>query len=118
MSEALMGLAFLMTVLTWKRPHILVAIIAGLLWFGLSMWFFFAPTPIIGFTERYQFIFAGAFFLLTFLPFLFIMDTEIRKSGKKGQSWTEWGAKPSDGPKTRAQRDTEYRSNLLRRMGR
>ena len=109
----LIGLAVCLTWLAWKGKQILVAISASLLWFGLAMWLFFATVPVLGFAENYQWIFGGVFFMLTFVPLLSLMDTEITHR-REDQSWTEHGARPG----RRESNYDKYKVELLKRTRR
>lgn len=95
MSIALIGLACYLTWLASRRRDILLSMVAGLSWFGLGMWLFFSAVPIFDIAEDYAKILAWVFIVLTFIPFIFYMNQEIRHE-KRGKSWTTYGQPPSD----------------------
>lgn len=95
MSIALVGLACYLTWLASRRRNILLSMVAGLTWFGLAMWLFFSATPVFDIAEDYAKILMWVFFILTFVPFLFYMDQEIRHE-KRGKSWTTFGEPPAE----------------------
>lgn len=105
------ALAVFLTWASFKRKMLLLSIAAGLCWFALFVWFFFTGDPILGFAEEYQQIFAYVFLIMTFIPFLALMDTEI-KWEKNGRSWSEWGEKPTE------KQGSDYENYLKRRRER
>lgn len=106
-----MGLFF-----TWfssQRRDILLSLVAGLLWFTMAMWLFFSPGPFIGLTDDWQKILLWVFIILTFVPFLIYMNTEI-KYEKDGRGWVEYGEKPNYENTVNAYED--YKKELQRRV--
>jgi hypothetical protein len=76
------------------------------------MWF--STTPIFGLTENWAKMLVWVFALLTFVPFLLQMDTEI-KNEVPGASWMEFGDKPK--PK-KINTSEEYEMRLRKRLAR
>jgi multisubunit Na+/H+ antiporter MnhG subunit len=113
MSIALIALAAFLTWLSWHKANILTSLSAGLLWFGIAMWIFFASTPVFDLAEVYSKILVWVFFMLMFVPFLALMNTEIQVE-KNGKKWREWGSKP----KEKVDNYEAYRSELRRRINR
>jgi len=113
------GLILLSIFLTWfssKRPNILLAFCASLSWLSLAVWLFISSSAPIGVNEDWKKLIVWVFFLLGFLPFLFQMDTEIKRGSKGDASYIEWGDKPVV-PKNDTQVDYKkfFRSKLGRR---
>jgi len=96
MNYAILGLAGFLTWLSLKRKMLLLSVATFLTWWALALWFFFTPTPVLGISLDYQQILSYVFVLLSFIPLLALMDTEIRKQSKDGKSWTEWGSRPEE----------------------
>ena len=107
--------AFLTWPVSFKIKNLLISLSAGLLWFGLAVWFFFTPDPlpIFNLDDNYSIILVWVFMMLMFVPFLALMDTEIQME-KGGQKWREWGAKPT----TKVNNYESYRKELQRRLRR
>jgi hypothetical protein len=99
-----------------KRPHILLSLADGLLWFSMFMWLFIDSTPPIGIVDdsNWQVFLLVVFLLLTFIPFVWLMDTEIKHEAH-GQSWSEYGDKPRSEAPTNYEL---YRRELRRRLRR
>lgn len=93
MSITFICLAAFFTWFSFKRPNLLISLITGLLWFALAMWLFFGTTPLFDLAELYVQILSWVFVVMTFVPFLALMDTEIRHE-KEGHSWSSWGQEP------------------------
>jgi predicted membrane channel-forming protein YqfA (hemolysin III family) len=113
-SVALMALAVFLTWWSSRRKNILLALAAGILWFSLGMAFFFSAVPVIGLSESWKSIIAYVFLVLTFIPFLFQMDTEIRHEAE-GHSWSTYGEEPKTTKKSEYE---DYREKLFNRTGR
>jgi len=79
-------------------------------WFGLGMWLFFAPVPLFDIADNHAKILMWVFIILTFIPFIFYMNQEIRHESK-GMSWTTLGQPPTN-DETRYEK---YRKELKRR---
>ena len=113
MTIAFMALAVFFTWLSFSRKEILICFCASLTWFSLAIWYFFGSTPLFGLEEVYHQLLVWVFVLMTFVPWLAQMNTEItREAG--GQKWTEYGPKP----KTKIANYEEYKAELRRRLGR
>ena len=113
MTIALLALACFLTWLSFKRGEILICTCASLTWFGDAMWLFFSATPILSMSTREAQLLIWVFVLMTFVPWLAQMNTEItREAG--GKKWTEYGPKP----KTKIANYEEYKAELKRRLGR
>jgi len=110
----LIALAFCLTLFASKRPNILVAFCAALLWFSTGMLLWFSSSPLLGLTENWSKVLVWVFFIMTFVPFLFQMDTEI-KNDRPGVSWTEWGDKPKAKQVNSAE---QYQTELRKRLAR
>jgi hypothetical protein len=103
-----------LTLFASKRPNILLAFCASFVWFSIALLMWFSSTPIFGLAENWSKILVWVFAMLTFLPWLFQMDTEI-KNDRPGVSWMEWG----DKPKTKQINSAEkYESELKKRLAR
>lgn len=95
MTLGMMALAAFLTWFSFKVQNILISLSAGILWLGLAMWFFFAVPPLFNLATVYAQLIVWVFFMMTFVPFLALMNTEI-KMEKDGMKWSEWGARPRD----------------------
>jgi len=121
-----LGLLILGSFLTYfssRRPSMPLAICAALVWLALGVWLFLSPTPIFSFTETWAQMLAFVFILMTAIPFLFQMNTEIRyeqsKQGKfkgypgaESSSYTSWGPKPKKEVETSEMRQAAHREQL------
>lgn len=114
MAYVLVGLAAFLTWFSSKRPNILLGMSTALLWFALSLWGFFSTEPVFPLDEIYSDILYYVFLMLTFLPLLLQMDTEI-KNEKDGHSWSTWGDKPEGQAPTAYE---EYRKLLFNKTRR
>jgi len=94
-SIAILAMACFFTWFCHKRREILLALVASILWLGLSMWYFFGGDPLLPLGELANDIIAWAFFILMFIPLLFQINVEI-KSEAKGRSWFEYGTPPRE----------------------
>lgn len=109
-------LTFLAVFFTWfsfLRPNILISLVAGMFWFSLFMWLFFSTSAPLGLTENFEKILVWIFLVLTFVPFLAHMDTEIQHE-KDGVRWRAWGRPPI----TKVDHRAEYQKEFRRRVGR
>lgn len=100
---------------TWfsaSRRNILLAFVGFILWFSLGFWLFFSTSAPIGLTEQWQRIFAWAFFVLSFLPFIFQMDIEV-KNEMKGKSWKTFEPRTPEQKKLSGYE--EYKEKLRKR---
>lgn len=91
-----LGLLFLGVVLmvfSAKRPNILLALATFMVWFSLGFWLFFSTSAPIGFGEVWQDILGWCFLVISFLPWVFQMDVEIKHEAE-GHSWSTWGKEP------------------------
>ena len=95
MSIAILAMACFFTWLCHKRRNILLSMTAGILWLGLSMWYFFGSDPLLPLGTLANDIIAWAFFILMWVPILFAMDTEIRHEAQ-GKTWTKYGQEPRE----------------------
>ncbi len=111
MSIGILVLAGFLTWFSFHRPNILISISAGVTWLGLAMWMFFGTTPLFDLGETHSKLLVWVFFMLTFVPFLALMDTAIQYE-KDGKRWTEWGARPQD----RESSYDKYKTELRRRV--
>jgi len=108
----LLGCFFMM--FSMKRRNILLALVTFVFWFSMGMWLFFSPSAPIGFGEAWQDMLGWGFLVLSFLPWLFQMDVEI-KHERKGYSYSTWGQEPVEkGPSEYE----EYREKLFNRVRR
>ena len=103
-----------LTLFASKRSNILLAFCASLVWFSIALLMWFSTTPIFGLAENWSKLLVWVFAMLTFTPFLFQMDTEI-KNDRPGVSWTEWGDKPKAKQINSAE---QYQSELRKRLAR
>ncbi len=107
----LLFMGFFFMLLSSKRRNILVAMVTFLVWFSLGLWLFFSPTAPIGFGEVWQDMLGWSFLVLSFLPWLFQMDVEI-KHEKDGYSYSSWGGEPRESGPTEYE---AYRDKLYNR---
>jgi len=77
------------------RKNILLAFIGFGLWFGLFMWLFFSTDAPFDLTENHAKILMWVFLLLSFLPLVLQIDTEIWHEAK-GRRWKEFGGNPRE----------------------
>lgn len=91
--------------------NILLAFSSSMIWFSLFMWLFFSPTPPLDVSKNWVQILAWVFLMLTFVPFLMRIDTEIRHE-RRGQKWTTWGTPPEE---RRSNATEEYKALIRRR---
>lgn len=107
-------LAFGLTFLSYKRPHVLVSMGAGLSWLAMGFWLLIGDIDNLDISDSWVTILVWVFIMMTFVPFLFQMDTFITWE-RKGTKWTGWGPKPEDekGPESYEQ----YKEELRRRLG-
>lgn len=103
-----------LTLFASRRPNILLAFCAALVWFSIALLMWFSTTPIFGLTENWAKMLVWVFALLTFVPFLLQMDTEI-KNEVPGASWTEFGDKPKAKKISSADK---YEAELKKRLAR
>jgi len=95
MSIAILAMACFFTWFCHKRREILLALVASILWLGLSMWYFFGGDPLLPLGELANDIIAWAFFMLMFIPMLFQMNVEITHEAQ-GKRWTKYGQPPEE----------------------
>jgi len=114
MSIAMLAVACFFTWFCHKRREILLAMVASILWLGLSMWYFFGGDPLLPLGELANDIIAWAFFILMFIPMLFQMNVEIRNEAGS-RRWIEYGEPPKEKGPSEYER---YREQLYRRMRR
>jgi len=81
---AFLGIACFFTWFSNKRKDILLSIVAGLLWFSTAMWLFFSGSAPFDLSESYVQLLVWVFVIMSFVPFVFQMTTEVRKEGKRG----------------------------------
>ena len=112
MTIALIVIGLVLLIYSGQRKNILLSVCAGLVWFSLFLWFFFEPSGSVFNLERsYVKILSWVFLMLTFVPFLFLMDVNIQHE-KEGSKWSEWGARPKD----RKTSYETYKEELRRRV--
>jgi hypothetical protein len=91
------SLAIILTILTWKRPNIIITFCAFLSWFSLFMWGLFSGS--LDLVQYYSKFLVWIFLMMSFVPWLLMMDTEIKHEalvkGKK-VSWSDWGKDPEE----------------------
>lgn len=109
----LIAIAIFLTYMSSRRPEILVRLAAGLTWMATGFWLVLGDVTNLGLASPWSQILIWVFFTMAAVPFLFQMNTEIRKE-TKGQSWTAWG-NPPEGRETSYEK---YRRELRERMGR
>ncbi len=112
----LTALALILTITCFfVKRQILMAVSASLLWFGLAMYIFFSPTPILPLASTASNIFVWVFFILTFVPLLTLMDAEDTdiEYTQDGMKWKEKGPRPKK--KTSSAYD-KYFNDIKRRM--
>lgn len=109
----LLMLALCLTVFAANRPNILLAFCASLIWFSTGMLLWFSSVPLFGLTENWSKVLVWVFGIMSFVPFLLQMDTEI-KNDRPGVSWTEWGDKPKA---KQIDAGTKYQIELSKRLG-
>ena len=97
------------TMFSMRRPNILLALIVFTIWFSMGMWLFFSDSAPIGVGETWKDIFAWCFVMLSFLPWVFQMDVEI-KHEKQGKQWTRYGQPPEEKGPTEYEK---YREKLF-----
>ena len=104
-------LAGFLTVISWRRPSMLLSLAAGLTWLGMGFWLLLGSVANLNLADVWTQLIAYVFIIMTFVPFLFQMDTEIKRE-HSGRSWTELGPKP----KTQSTNYERYREELRRRL--
>lgn len=111
MTIAFMALAAFFTWFSFKRREILITFVTSMLWFALAMWLFFGDAPLFDIEETYIQILVWVFVMMTFVPWLAQMNTEIENEAK-GQRWKSYGQPPKGETTSKAE---EYRKTLRRR---
>ena len=111
MSIAILAMACFFTWFCHKRPEILLALVAAILWLGLSMWYFFGGDALLPLGTLANDIIAWAFFILMWVPLLLQMNREIVHE-KQGKKYTKYGQEPHE-PVTPAY--NLYREKLFNR---
>ncbi len=108
----LLGMFFLL--FSNKRRNVLVSLTTFTIWFALGMWLFFSDSAPIGFGETWKDILGWGFLVLSFLPWLFAMDVEIRHEAQ-GKSWTHYGQPPKEKGPSNYERYRDLLYNRTRR---
>lgn len=94
---AILSLSLVLTWFSWRRPNILLGVVAFLMW--LSSALYVVLSGYFDLTQTYMKIFVWVLFIMSFVPLLAQMDTEIRHEamvkGKK-VSWSDWGSEPQE----------------------
>jgi hypothetical protein len=83
---------------TWfasRRPEMLVRLTASLLWMGLGFWLLLGGIENIDIADSWNQILIWIFFVMTVVPWIFQINTEIRRE-RRGRTWSEWGAPPEE----------------------
>jgi len=109
-----LALAIFMTWFSSRRPEILVRLSAGLIWLGMGFWILLGGIDNIEVGDSWIQILIWVCFVMCVVPFVFQMNTEIRKE-RKGQSWTEFGVPPDE---DKVSGYEEYKKRLHRRTRR
>ena len=102
--------------LTWfssRRPEILVRLVAGLTWMALGFWTLLGGITNIDMLNSWNQILVWVFFVMAVVPFLFQMNTEIKKE-KKGLSYSVWGTPPDEEETSYQKYSRELRSRMSR----
>lgn len=117
MSIAVLAMACFFTWFCHKRQEMTIALVASILWLGLSVWFFLGGDALLPLGVLANDIIAWAFFLLMFIPLLLQMNKEIQHEAH-GKRWTGYGTEPKEkGPTAyEAYRSTLY-NHTRRRKG-
>jgi len=107
----IIGLTLFLASFRWK--DLLLSYAAALTWLAIGFWWVIEGGP-PGFetTQTWGPIITYVPFILSFVVFFRLMNTEIRHEAS-GKSWIEYGAPPKGATLTRAQ---EYRRELRRRL--
>lgn len=109
----ILGMFFM--IFSGKRRSLVVALVTFMIWFSIGMWLFFSTAAPIGFGEPWKDILGWAFLVLSLLPWLFQMDTEIRHEAQ-GRSWSVYGSEPKEkGPSGYDQYKVQLRSRTRRK---
>lgn len=105
------GFSGFMTWFAARRRNLLLSILAGVCWFGISMWLFFSTTALMDLDESYAQVLVWVFFAMTFVPLVLYMNVPITKT-RDGKTWTEYGEPPSE----RKSEYQKYAEDLHSRM--
>lgn len=84
-------LAGVLTVFAMMRPEVLLRLCASLTWLALAFWSLLGGA--LDITKGWVIILTTVFVVMTFVPLIFQMNTEIIRE-KRGKSWREWGRRP------------------------
>lgn len=95
-------------IIQMRRKEILLCFAVSMMWFSLGMWLFFSSSAPITLGEGWSDILAWVFVILTFVPWLAQMNTEIRHEAE-GHSWKSWGKEP----KRESSAYEDYRDKLF-----
>lgn len=111
---AFIGIACFFTWFSSKRRDILISIVAALLWFATAMWLFFSGSSPFDLSESYVQILVWVFIILAFVPFIFQINVEVKKEGKRGTTYVDFVRRGMENgkPETEYQR---YRRLLQKR---
>ena len=109
---AFIGLAIFMTWFSAKRRNLLLSLLAGVCWFGVSMWLFFSTVAPLDLAEGYAQVLVWVFFGMAFIPFVLYMNVPITRT-RRGATWTEYGKPP---PEDRKSEYEKYAEDLHSRM--
>ena len=77
-----------LTYVSTRRPEMLLRLATSFLWLGMAFWLVLGDT-VLDTTESWTWIIVGALVLMTFVPLVFQMNTEVRTE-KRGQMWSNW----------------------------
>lgn len=108
----IIGLAGFLTWFSSRRRNVLLSVLAGLCWFGISMWLFFDGGAPFSLADNHAKILVWVFFGLTFLPLILYMNIPITHS-RGGTTWTEYVGEVPKGKKVSSY--DEY-SKAIRRV--
>ena len=88
---ALLTFALIALGLTWfstRRPEMLLRLAASFMWLGLAFWIVLGDT-VLSTDDSFAWIIIGVLLLMTFVPLVFQINTEVRTE-KKGKMWSNW----------------------------
>lgn len=108
--------AMFFTILQMRRRHILIGLVAFIMWFSMGMWLFYGDSPMLSLGEVWVDILAWGFTIMAFVPLVFQLDIEIIHE-HKGKRWTKYGEEPTiKGPSSyEAYRDKLFQKTRGRR---
>ena len=113
----ILSIAIFLTYMASKRPEMLVRVSAGLTWMSMGFWVLLGGITNLGLANSWTQILVWVFFIMAVVPFLFQMNTEIRRESR-GRSWREWGNPPEETESNYERHRRELRARLGRQRRR